>query len=577
MENNKLNLPKVWGQGAIFAHSGLDGVDTLENSLVGLLMADRIGMEFKTPIPSYVYFKLKDVQDVIYDLISNDLIKSQIMDMEGNLYDFNIMYSSENTLVCKTTHRTKFFAEFDEDMEEATDGALKTYKNGNEFYAIYQKEENGIVKIAFSYGKNADKDAKAAVELDFDKIVEERLAFYDKLPRPASFKDEDEEMVYYKCFSVMKSMIHTPEGKFKRKWSTPDRFPHKYLWLWDSAFHSVGMKYISKELAEELLIAVFDGQDTDGFIPHMSAPYDRSEISQSPVLAWAVLELYKEYKDPSLAEKLFEKLEGYLLWDLKNRDINGNGLLEWVVNLESIDCRCDESGMDNTPRFDNEAEADCIDFSAHIANEMRCMVELAKILGKEDAAKFWQEKFNATRDAINSYLWDDEDKFYYDRRLSDGTFIKVKSVASFLPLFAGVCDEEKAKYLVEHLENPNEFKTAFMIATVSADHETYKTMDMFRGTVWLNFNYLIAQGLDEYGYTELADEIREKTIEMIKKWYLSDGVIYEFYDSRDKVAPRRLSRKGIAIQPYLSSVKFQAVRDFSWGSCFLPDMIMKRK
>ena len=79
LENNKLNLPKVWGQGAIFAHSGLDGVDTLENSLVGLLMADRIGMEFKTPIPSYVYFKLKDVQDVIYDLISNDLIKASLL------------------------------------------------------------------------------------------------------------------------------------------------------------------------------------------------------------------------------------------------------------------------------------------------------------------------------------------------------------------------------------------------------------------------------------------------------------------------------------------------------------------
>ena len=88
---------------------------------------------------------------------------------------------------------------------------------------------------------------------------------------------------------------------------------------------------------------------------------------------------------------------------------------------------------------------------------------------------------------------------------------------------------------------------------------------------------MIAQGLDEYGFLEKAEYIREITVEQVKKWYLSDGVIYEFYDSRDKVSPRRLARKGNPLQPYIPDIRIQCVRDFSWGSCFVPDIIIKRK
>ncbi|MBE7024748.1 MAG: hypothetical protein E7408_01670 [Ruminococcaceae bacterium] len=580
MKNNEIKLPNIWGQGACFSYSGLNGENTFTNSLVGYLLGDCIGVEFKTPVRSYIKFKLKDTQNVLYDIVTSDLIKAYTVDMDENEHVFNMMYASENTVVVKATNRVSMRIDFDEEMNVEERNGVKIYTRDELKFAYYDKIDGETVQMAFSYGENADKNVLSAVNIDTDAIAKERIAFYEKLERPV-FKDEDEERLYYKCFSVMKSMIYSPEEPIKTYWTTPDRHPHKKMWLWDSAYHSVGMKYISQEMGENTIRALFCGQHEDGYISHSISPLGIQEgVTQPPLLAWAVYELYKEFKNDSFVVEAFDKLEGYLKWDMQNRDLNKNGLLEWIINEEgpeNVHCRAGESGMDNTPRFDGESRADSIDFSAFMANEARCLSKLAKIIGYEDKAKEWNDIFENLKAKINAFLWDEEDKFYYDKRLKDGTFIKVKSVASFLTLFAGVCDAEKAEYMVEHLKNPNEFGTPFMIPTVSADDKTYKTMDMFRGTVWLNFNYLIAQGLEAYGYNELAAEIKEKTVEMIKKWYLSDGVVYEFYDSRDKVSPNRLSRKGPAMQPYMQDIKVNSVRDFSWGSCFVVDIISKRK
>lgn len=573
----EINYPKIWGQGSIFASSGLEMTTTSTNSLVGSFLGDRIGFEFKTPIRAYFYFKFNryDVQNIEFDVITSDLVKGRLQDKNGQSYELVISFWSENTIIVKACRYLRASFDFDENMKEEKCDDILIFTNGNEKYAFLQKEEKDTVKMAFSYGETAIENVRNAISFNIENDAEEKLEFYEKLPRP-EFKDADEEMLYYKCFSVMKSMVYSPEGRYNTYWSTPDRYPHKDCWLWDTAFHAVGLKYISPELAKDAIRAVLTIQHEDGYIPHQFSVDSDSAVTQPPVLAWAVYELYKATGETDLAEELFDKLAGYLSWDMINRDDNGNGLLEYVVNEDSITNRCDESGMDNTPRFDGESKMDCIDFSSFFANDVRCLSKLAEAIGRGEDAKYWKDIYEKTKNAINKYLWNDKDKFYYDRRM-DGTLSMVKSVSSFLPLFAGICDEEQAKYLVGHLENPKEFCTAFPISTVSADDKTYPTMDMFRGTVWLNFNYMIAQGLDEYGFLEKAEYIREITVEQVKKWYLSDGVIYEFYDSRDKVSPRRLARKGNPLQPYIPDIRIQCVRDFSWGSCFVPDIIIKRK
>ena len=87
-------------------------------------------------------------------------------------------------------------------------------------------------------------------------------------------------------------------------WTTPDRWPHRALWLWDSAFHAVGWRHLDPGLAREMIDAVFDAQQPDGRVPHMSTPESSSAITQPPVLALAAALVDDVDPDPAWVESI---------------------------------------------------------------------------------------------------------------------------------------------------------------------------------------------------------------------------------------------------------------------------------
>ena len=414
---------------------------------------------------------------------------------------------------------------------------------------------------------------RQGLKADLAEIEQKKLGFFYRLPQLPQL-DEAIQRTLYKCFSVMKSQIYTKAGRFKTRWTTPDRLPHRRLWLWDSVFHSMGNKYISFDLAYESITAVLDAQEESGFIPHMADPSHSSNITQPPVLAWGLYTLCASAGRFDLLAKHYEQLEAYLQWNIKNRDCNHNHLFEWLVNPHDPHCRCDECGMDNSPRFDNVSAMDCIDFSCFMANEALYMRKIAESLGRGEDASYWRTLYDSIKTAVNSTLWDEDDSFYYDRVLETGALKKVASVASFLPLFCGICSKRQAEALAEHLCNPETFHTAIPVPSIAASDKTFGS-DMWRGPIWINYNYMIIKGLETYGYYDLAQQILHRTIETVSHWYLQDGTIYEFYDSTGQRAPSRLKRKGSPVIPYDFRIRYQAIRDYGWSCSLFAAMVLE--
>ena len=296
-------------------------------------------------------------------------------------------------------------------------------------------------------------------------------------------------------------------------------------------------------------------------------------MTQPPIIAWGVYKLYEFARDESILFKFYDKLKKYLEWNFENRDGNGNLLFEWKVEEDDPDCRCAESGMDNSPRFDSVKSMDCVDFSCFMANEARYMSKIAKTLGLIDESKDWGEKHEKIKSEVNELLWSEEDGFYFDRTVGTNEFKKVWAVSSFLPLFAGVCDMRRAERLALHLEDKNKFNTPLPIPSIAADDATYGT-DMWRGPVWINYNYMTALGLREYGFDGLSDEITRKTLEAMMFWYEREGVLYEFYDSENRISPSKLNRKGKPVVPYNPKIKMQSIRDYGWSAALFADMVL---
>ena len=141
-------------------------------------------------------------------------------------------------------------------------------------------------------------------------------------------------------------------------------------------------------------------------------------------------------------------------------------------------------------------------------------------------------------------------------------------------VFAGVCDEKQCRKLVEHLENPDEFGTEFPVPSISKKDRTFGS-DMWRGPVWINFNYMISKGLAEYSYTQLSEKIEEKTLCVVDEWYNRTGTVYEFYDSENRIPPFCFNRKGKVAEPYDFRVKYQSIRDYGWSITLCFDLMNK--
>jgi putative isomerase len=142
-------------------------------------------------------------------------------------------------------------------------------------------------------------------------------------------------------------------------------------------------------------------------------------------------------------------------------DKDGNGLPVWNSS--------DASGMDNQISRSGDLESytdEGVDLACYLYRELQAMAVIAKGLGKVDDEKKYIRHASQLAKAINKVFWDGKDGFYYDRNEKPGKRIKIKSIAGFIPLWAGVASRAQASRLVnEHLLNPNEFWMKYPIAT----------------------------------------------------------------------------------------------------------------
>ncbi|MDI6829477.1 MAG: trehalase family glycosidase, partial [Armatimonadota bacterium] len=531
----KGNLPNIWGKGgALFAFSGFDGPTNCVHALVGSTSSEGRGIDFHTAIPASLIFHFSSICAIEDEVVASDVVSSLIITSGGRLR-LRYLFIDKDTVVGEV------FAEESQSSQDISigiemEGANLTYGatnisfragveelilagkaaslriNKDNLCASLAAGQSLKFALAYSYDMPAGSrlnDAEKALDVNLDKLFCDRVAFFEKLPAP-QFEDEMLLRTYYKCVSVQKVNCCRAEGDIRYDWTTPDRWPHKYMWIWDSAFHAIGLRHFAPKWAINSIKAVLSKQKQDGFIPHMMTPNDEqdSNIIQPPILSWATWKVYETTRDEKFLQHCYPRLKAMLLYECRELDKDESGLCEWQSG--------GASGMDNSPRFDQPL-GDAVDLNAYLVNDLAYLEKIARRLGIPNEAGIWADLRYSRIALINERLWNEEKGFYYDLT-PDGRQLNLKTIAGFIPLFAGICNENQAEILVKHLKNPEEFWRKFPIPSVSFDEPSFSD-DMWRGPTWVNLNYMIMEGLIRYGYLTLADEIKKKTLNEIARWY----------------------------------------------------------
>lgn len=589
-------LPRCWGEGLIFAFSGMDGPTDTASQFVATAAAERYSLLIHTPRRRLLHLTCDGADEAV--TATGDVLVVTT-GLEAALVAVYTAWHSLAGQVPALGHVSLCFEDGSGDRRTA-DTAAGTACTGSKIadegvgeavpalHVTVDADHGDAVVLArrgarwaMSYGASAEEAtarAQAALDADLRQVIEDRLEIYhDGSGRPEL--EEGYARLFGKCLSVMRANTLAPEGVIHRHWSTPDRVPHRHMWLWDSVFHSFGMNLIDPALSWEFLQAVLEQQrDEDGplqgMIPHcMQVDGTTSVITQPPILAWGIWENYRHLGDKDRLALALPRLEAYLTWNLQHRDTNGNGLLAWFIEETPL-CRSGESGMDNSPRFDAALLLDAVDFSTFQALDMAATARIAGVLGDHAKAQMWQARADSIAQQIHALLWDPAQRFYCDLE-PDGSLSPVKAVSGFLPLLLDTIPEDHVAGLVAHLENPATFGAAFPIPSLSLDHPAWST-DMWRGATWINYNYLVVLGLLRRRQFGVAEQLKTRWLAHVNAHYERSGVLFEFYDAKDEVLPEACDRKGPRRGPYDIRVKMDAIRDYHWTAALTACMLTKR-
>lgn len=391
------------------------------------------------------------------------------------------------------------------------------------------------------------------------------LIFPEYLAMPKC-KDQKYKSLYYKSLSVNKVNTHTKEGNIKHFWTTPNRVPHRHMWLWDTGFHALMMSRFNMKAAEESMLSMLEQIKPNGMLPHMANPKESSDITQPCVLSWISYELYLKSHNVNFLKKVVGYLDKYLTYDINNRNDHHTGLLTWKTNPDKPKCKCDECGLDNSSRFDFNREMDCIDFSTYFAMDTHYLSKIYHVLGNTKKEKKWDKISLTTKNLINELMYDKKDHVFYDRLIT-GKLTKVLTPISFLPMCFSLVSKKRANEMIKILFDKKLLYSKFPFASISQKDSHFST-DMWRGGVWINLNYFIIRGLKHYGYTKLAKQIRDITLKTINKWYSKTGCIFEFFNPMDKVSPFKCERKGKPLKEPDYRKHMHSISDFHWSAAF---------
>jgi glycogen debranching enzyme len=141
--------------------------------------------------------------------------------------------------------------------------------------------------------------------------------------------------------------------------------------------------------------------------------------------------------------------------------------------------------------------------------------EIAKVV-RYELPSHLLENIEKSNHALES-LWDEYAKTYWSRDFVTHRLLKQPSIASLMPLYAGTISKERAEVLVRQLENDQKFGPAYPVPSVPLDSADFDPDRYWQGPSWLNTNWLICEGLKQYGYHDHAAALRETSLEMVDK------------------------------------------------------------
>lgn len=410
--------------------------------------------------------------------------------------------------------------------------------------------------------------------------------FHIASPEGRSFVSDTSIEVDEHIRKLWKVLYRAPDDKMAREGHSLIPLKHPYIvpggrfneiYYWDSYFTMLGLKAHGEyELIESMIENFAEMIRSFGFIPNGNRSYFLSR-SQPPFFSLMVLLLYGIKGQEVLIKYLPALEKEYAFWMNgqeclsnhhmaqehvvymgENKTLNryfdkkNTARVEMFATDLQMASKCErraeelfanlraacESGWDFSSRWLKDPEKLESIISTHILPvDLNCLLYqlertlcLAwKIKKNPEKSRHYKVRSKNRKDQILSTFWKED--FFYDYDFFEKKHTKIQSLAGIYPLFFKIADKNQAQSCAKLLEQ--EFlKSGGLLATTFKSGQQW---DAPNG--WAPLQYIAVKSLENYGYHQLADKVRERWIFLNKKVYKETGKLLEKYNVVDIELP----------------------------------------
>ncbi|MCX6345308.1 MAG: PA14 domain-containing protein [Armatimonadetes bacterium] len=303
------------------------------------------------------------------------------------------------------------------------DGQTSTEPDGSNAALIYDISPNKPLYFTAGAGKLAKF---TTIDAQLDKAKKAYLS--KKTAATGDWQDFIEPIIN----NLNNSKVYGYETKriahvVTRSWCFPDG---QVLFEWDSFFNGLLASFDDPQGGKDTVRAILANLQPNGLLPSMNNPGSSSiDRSQPPVGAMCVWKMVQRYPDKAFLAEVYPKLVKWHDWwfakrpsdGLPYRDGNQNGLLEWGSETGGLQEAKWESGLDDSPMYDDCKMVGCsmnlddVGLSGMWAMDAEYLAIIADFLGKPKDAIRFRAEHKAMGERINTLLWNEELGMYCNR------------------------------------------------------------------------------------------------------------------------------------------------------------------
>lgn len=211
-----------------------------------------------------------------------------------------------------------------------------------------------------------------------------------------------------------------------------------------------------------------------------------------------------------------------------------NGLDEQKSDVMFLHLRaCAESGWDFSSRWFYEAQdIKTISTANMIPVDLNCLlyhlestiVEAYGIIKQSIPANIYKRYADNRKKSIQNYCWNNQKGFYFDYDFLQHDITGRFTLAALYPMYTKIATSDQAKLIVKHLED-DFLKEGGLVATLI---QTDQQWDSPNG--WAPLHWVAIVGLRNYGYNDLADNIKKRWINTNLNYFKKHGKFVEKYN-----------------------------------------------